>query len=31
MNTLLEKHHYYIRDNGKDMPEVTEWKWEGLK
>ena len=31
MNDLLAKHHQYIRDNGKDMPEVTNWKWEGLK
>ncbi|MCT7721668.1 MAG: phosphoketolase, partial [Lactobacillus crispatus] len=31
MDDLLEKHHQYIRDNGKDMPEVTEWQWSGLK
>ena len=31
MDYLLEKHHQYIRDNGKDMPEVTEWQWSGLK
>lgn len=31
MDDLLEKHHQYIRDNGKDMPEVIEWKWKGLK
>ena len=31
MDDLLEKHHQYIRDYGKDMPEVTEWKWKGLK
>ncbi|CCI87477.1 phosphoketolase family protein [Lactobacillus gigeriorum] len=31
MDQLLAKHHQYIRDNGKDIPEVTEWKWEGLK
>lgn len=31
MDELLSKHHQYIRDNGKDMPEVTEWKWSGLK
>ena len=31
MDRLLAKHHQYIRDNGKDMPEVTEWKWTGLK
>jgi len=31
MDDLLAKHHQYIRDNGKDIPEVTEWKWTGLK
>ncbi len=30
MDNLLAKHHQYIRDNGKDMPEVTEWKWSSL-
>lgn len=31
MDSLLAKHHQYIRDNGKDMPEVTEWQWNGLE
>lgn len=31
MDDMIEKHHQYIRDNGKDMPEVTNWKWSGLK
>lgn len=31
METLLAKHHQYIRDNGHDIPEVTTWKWSGLK
>ncbi|MDK7327663.1 phosphoketolase family protein [Lactobacillus mulieris] len=30
MDRLLSKHQTYIRDNGKDIPEVTEWKWKGL-
>lgn len=30
MDQLLAKHHSYIRDYGKDMPEVNEWKWTGL-
>ncbi|MDK7294940.1 phosphoketolase family protein [Lactobacillus jensenii] len=30
MDKLLSKHHTYIRDNGKDIPEVTEWEWKGL-
>lgn len=31
MDDMVEKHNHYIRDNGKDMPEVTNWKWNGLK
>lgn len=27
MDALLQKHHDYIREEGKDIPEVTEWKW----
>ena len=30
MDSLLAKHHDYIRDNGEDIPEVTGWKWSGL-
>ncbi|MFK3587269.1 phosphoketolase family protein [Lactobacillus sp. 23-2] len=30
MDRLLAKHHDYIRDNGTDIPEVTEWHWRGL-
>ncbi|MFL2100826.1 phosphoketolase [Desemzia sp. FAM 23991] len=28
MDELLQKHHDYIREEGKDIPEVTEWKWK---
>ncbi|MBM6615946.1 phosphoketolase family protein [Desemzia sp. RIT804] len=28
MDDLLQKHHDYIREEGKDIPEVTEWKWK---
>lgn len=28
MEDKLQKHHDYIRENGVDMPEVMEWKWE---
>lgn len=31
MDTLLEKHHDYIREEGKDIPEVNDWKWEPLE
>lgn len=27
MDDLLQKHHEYIREEGRDIPEVTEWKW----
>lgn len=27
MDKLLSKHHDYIREHGKDMPEVTGWRW----
>ena len=27
-NQMLEKHNKYIREYGKDMPEVLNWKWE---
>ena len=27
----LKKHEWYIREYGKDIPEVTEWKWENVK
>jgi xylulose-5-phosphate/fructose-6-phosphate phosphoketolase len=30
LDSILAKHHDYIRDNGKDLPEVTSWKWSGL-
>jgi len=26
--SMLIKHKNYIRENGIDMPEVTEWKWD---
>ena len=26
-NKLIE-HSMYIRDNGEDMPEVKDWKWD---
>ena len=29
MNDKLVEHRQYIRDNGVDLPEVRNWKWEG--
>jgi xylulose-5-phosphate/fructose-6-phosphate phosphoketolase len=23
----LEEHHYYVRQHGEDMPEISNWKW----
>ncbi|MFV0288735.1 MAG: phosphoketolase [Mycoplasmatales bacterium] len=31
MDAILTKHHEFIRAQGLDIPEVTEWKWENLK
>lgn len=30
MQDIIELHHHYIRENGVDIPEVTNWKWEPL-
>lgn len=30
MDTILEKHNQYIRETGKDLPEVLNWKWAPL-
>ena len=26
----LKKHEWYIKEYGKDIPEVTEWKWKNV-
>ncbi len=31
MDSILNKHHDFIRENGDDIPEVVNWKWETLK
>ncbi len=31
MNSILDKHHDYIRAEGTDIPEVENWKWTALK
>ncbi len=31
MDDEIAKHNQYIRDVGTDLPEVVNWKWEGLK
>ena len=30
MNDMIDKHNHYIRTEGTDLPEVTNWKWEPL-
>ena len=30
MDDMINKHHQYIRDHGKDMPEVTKWRWKDV-
>lgn len=27
MDAMIAKHNQYIRDTGRDLPEVLEWKW----
>lgn len=31
MDQTLAKHHDFIRTEGRDIPEVENWKWEELK
>jgi xylulose-5-phosphate/fructose-6-phosphate phosphoketolase len=31
MDETLQFHHDFIRENGTDIPEVANWKWETLK
>ncbi|WP_029906202.1 phosphoketolase family protein [Mycoplasmopsis opalescens] len=31
MKETLQFHHDYVRQYGTDIPEVKEWKWEGVK
>ena len=31
MNSILAKHRQFIRDEGTDLPEVTDWQWKPLK
>lgn len=31
MDDMISRHYHYIREEGKDMPEFTEWTWKGLK
>ncbi len=30
MKNKLIEHKYYIRENGVDMPEIKDWKWEKI-
>ncbi len=29
MADALQRHHAWIREHGVDMPEVTDWTWDG--
>ncbi|MGA9519400.1 MAG: phosphoketolase, partial [Trichococcus sp.] len=31
MTETVDFHHRFIRENGDDIPEVMEWKWEALE
>ncbi len=31
MDSIIAKHHQYIRDEGTDLPEVENWEWKPLK
>ena len=31
MDDMVAKHNQYIRDEGKDLPEVENWVWKTLK
>ena len=27
--TKLQEHRYYVREEGNDPPEITDWTWSG--
>lgn len=31
MDEIISKHHTYILEYGEDIPEVVNWKWNGVK
>lgn len=31
MDRMIAKHNRFIREEGADLPEVTEWEWKALK
>lgn len=31
MHIKLKEHRHFVEENGADMPEVSEWKWEPIK
>ncbi|WP_407455534.1 hypothetical protein [Ligilactobacillus aviarius] len=31
MDDMINKHNQYIRDNGKDMLKITEWRWKDVR
>lgn len=31
MDSMLQKHHAYIREEGTDLPEIENWQWQAIK
>ena len=31
MDSIIAKHKQFIRDEGRDLPEVENWHWQPLK
>lgn len=31
MDSIVAKHNQYIRDEGRDLPEVEAWEWKAIK
>ncbi|KRM90918.1 phosphoketolase [Liquorilactobacillus cacaonum] len=31
MDSIIAKHHQFIRDEGVDLPEVEDWEWKSIK
>ena len=29
IESMLDRHHAYVREHGEDMPEIRDWRWRG--